>query len=321
MMKHQISKVQSHTLSELEKLLVESSDIFDSDVTLFNESLGGWSNVNIQGQHDGNDFVLKLPMSIPPFDKDHYYHLNEISRFFGALGLTAMPLSMGHLNDDLRTPFIVFDFIHGTIHDSVQHFSNLEVKLLGDSLQILQSNKPPNLRKFKSPIDFLKSHHARIENHEGFSKESQAVRKLIDSFEDVYPLAESHFGSLEDWSSTIMHGDLWTPNIVFQSDRAILLDFDACAYGFNYYDLAYLLETPESCSIDVLSLILNPEEMNQVNSFRPLAVSFVILWSLERLQSIESGLIEPTFDNAETRLAVIGYTRSKISRLKELLSI
>lgn len=319
MKKRQLSRVHGHTITELERLLQDSCDLIDSDVSLEQVTIGGWSNINIRGYTSGIDFVLKLPWSTISQDANQYKRLNDISQFFSKLSITAMPLSLGRLSDEMETPFIIFEYIDGVIHNTLSDFSVQEIRFLKDCLQILSRQKPPGLKRYKSPSNFLITTHSLVENHEGLSSISQEVALLIDSFNEIYPEVLSYTDSLGAWSSTIMHGDLWVPNIILQSGKAILLDFEASAYGNRIYDLAYLLETPVSNSVDNLSGLLSPDESDEVNNLRPLVLAFLVDWSLERLLSMESGLVEPNLNTAERRSALIDYTRSKISRLKAIV--
>jgi thiamine kinase-like enzyme len=320
MMKRQLAMVHGHKMTELEHLLQDACVLFDDDVSLACDSLGGWSNINIRGHSTGIDFVLKLPWTISSHDISFYRHLNDISLLFNKQGIAALPLSMGNLSDTLETPFIIFEYIDGVTHDTLLEFAPHEIKLLKQTFQILSQQNPPNLKRYKSPSDHLTTAYALVENHEGFSNSSQEVAVLIDSFNEIYPEVLSYTDSLGVWRPTIMHGDLWAPNIVLHSGKAVLLDFEACAYGSSLYDFAYLLETPVIESVDKLVGLLSPDDADGVNSLRPLVVSFLVTWSLERLMSMESGLVEPNLSTTESKSAIIGYVRSKISRLKTLIA-
>lgn len=319
MTKRQFARVHGYTITELEHLLQDSCDLFDGDVFLECEALGGWSNINIRGRSAEIDFVLKLPWFVSSHDKNPYKPLYNISLFFNRLGIAALPLSMGRFSDKMETPFIIFNYVEGLIHDSLTEFAAHEITSLKNCLQILHTQNPPSLKRYKSPSDHLTTTHALVENHEGLSNSSQELAELIDSFNEHYPVVLAYTDSLEDWSQSLMHGDLWIPNIIFQSRNVILLDFEACAYGNHLYDLAYLLETPVSTTENILPGLILPEDMDEVNSLRPLVLAFLIEWSLERLLSMESGLVEPNLATPESRSALIGYIRSKISRLKTIL--
>ena len=320
MTKRQLARVHGHTIAELEHLLQDACDVFDGAVSLECEALGGWSSINIRGQSAGIDFVLKLSGSITSHDTSPYKHLYDVSLFFNKLGIAALPLSMGRFSNEMETPFIVMEYIDGVVHESLTEFTLQEITSLKECLQILSQQKPPILNRYKSPSDHITRVHALVENHEGFSDRSQEVAVLNDMFNEIYPEVLSYTDSLGGWSPTIMHGDLWVPNIVLQTDKVVLLDFEACAYGTPFYDLAYLLETPVSTSEYELPGFLSPDDEDAVDSLRPLVVAYLVNWSLERLLSMESGLIEPNLSTIESRSAIIGYVHSKISRLKTLLA-
>jgi thiamine kinase-like enzyme len=120
------------------------------------------------------------------------------------------------------------------------------------------------------------------------------------------------------WSGGVMHGDLWIPNILFRNSiEALILDFDMCAYGDSRYDLCRLMEGEDiEKNIPVL---IPDQDMNFVDSLRPLAVSFIIDWSIERLLSMESNIVEPLLNTDEIRAGILRYTDEKIERLKTLL--
>jgi thiamine kinase-like enzyme len=160
-----------------------------------------------------------------------------------------------------------------------------------------------------------------VENHVGLSNASQEVGALVDKFAKMYPDVLSFSDSLGLWTPSLMHGDLWIPNILFHTGNIILLDFEDSAYGNPLYDLAFLLETPDSTSENIPPGIVRLEEMDDVNNLRPVVLAYIINWSLERLLSMESGLIEQNLSTNESRSAIIGYTQGKISRLRSILPI
>ncbi len=320
MTNHPLVAVHGHTIAELATLLQDACDLFDKNVILDDEALGGWSNINIRGQSDGTDFVLKLPCSISSHDIQPYKKLYDVSLFLNHRGIAPLPLYLGRLNDAKATPFIIFEFVDGVIHDTLTEFTTAEIIALKECLLNLSSQKPPGLRVYESPSAYLIAIHSLIENHKGFFMCSQELDMLIESFDDIYSKALSYTDTLGAWHSSTMHGDLWGPNIVFQDEKVILLDFEACAYGNWLYDFAYLLEAPANSFENHPQGLLHVDEVADVNRLRPLALASLIAWSLERLLSVESGLIESSLATPESWPAVANYARSKISRLKTLLS-
>ena len=320
MTKRQIEQVHGHTIDELENLLLDACNIFDRDLSLKRNVLGGWSSINIRGQSKELDFVLKLPCSVSPYDVNPYNHLYDISLHFNKLGIASQPIVKGQLADTNGTPFIIFEYVDGIIHDSLTEFSDNEISNLKNCLDTIAHEKPPGLKRYKSPTDHVRFWYSLVKDHVGLSNASQEVGALVDTFNELYPDVLSHSDSLDPWAQSLMHGDLWIPNIIFQSGRVRLLDFEDSAFGNHLYDLAFLLETPVSTTENISPGIVRSEEMDEVNDLRPVAVSYIINWSLERLFSMESGLIEPNLSTEESKSAIIGYTRGKISRLRTILS-
>ncbi len=305
---------------ELATLLRDACDLFDTAVSLEGKALGGWSNINIRGQSNSIDFILKLPCSVSSFGLQPYKKLYDVSLFLNRRGISPLPLYMGRLNDSKATPFIIFEYIDGVIHNTLTEFTTTEIISLKECLLNLSSQKPPGLKEYKSPSDFLIAAHTLVEKHEGLSMCSQELDMLVASFNDLYYEALSYTDTLGAWECSLMHGDLWVPNIIFQDGKVILLDFEACAYGNQYYDFAYLLEASADFHEYPPPGLLYSNEVVDVDSLRPLVLIYLIAWSLERLLSSESGLIEPSLPTSRVWSAVVDYTDSKLSRLKALLS-
>jgi hypothetical protein len=75
----------------------------------------------------------------------------------------------------------------------------------------------------------------------------------------------------------------------------------------------------EGKQIENIPQLIPKEDLNFVNSLRPLVLAYIIDWSVERLLSMESGIVEANLNTAEIRSALIDYIKGKISRLKTLL--
>ena len=314
------TRIHGHTIVELEQLLRDACDIFDGDVFLKEQSLGGWSNINVLGQCDGIGFVLKLPASIPPYETFHYESLFATSLFLSKTGATTKPLVVGKLSDDAATPFIIFEYVDGVTHQDLAGFSRHELESLRRSLQILSRQKPPGLPRYTSAHEYLTSLYGLIKNHVHSSRCSQEADDLLAMFGKIYSRVLTYTDSLKPWPFELMHGDLWAPNVVFRKGTAVLLDLDSCAYGSLFFDLAYLLEADAEASQDLPEGLVLPQEMEEVNRLRPPAVAYLILWSIERLLSMDAGFIEPNLATQRIRSALTDYPHSKISRLSSLLS-
>jgi len=320
MASHFIEQVHGYTIKELERILQVSCDDLNGDLSLEANILGGWTNINIRGKSDGLTFVLKLPCSVLSFESNPYDQLYETTSHLNNLGIAARPIAKGRLSGKKEIPFIILEYIDGVVYDSLSDLSHEELSSLKDCLEIISKQNPPGLRRYKSPSEHMTTKYTLVKDHVHLSTVSNEVKILIETCENLYPDVLSYTDALGDWPQTFMHGDLWIPNVIFQQDKVRLLDFEDAAYGHHLYDLAYLLETPESASESHALGLIHPEDLDAANELRPVAVAYIINWSLERLLSMESGLIEPNLTTEQSRTAVIGYTRGKINRLKTLLS-
>lgn len=321
MINYPVTKIHGHTLPTLERLLHESCDILDSDVSLNREILGGWSNINIRGSSNGLEFVLKLPGIIKKHEINPYERLNRIYRNLNDINITASPIAIGRLHDSPETPFFLLSFISGKTYDSLNEVSLEELRALKKSLELLSRQKSLDLPKYDGPLDYLATFHHRAITHSNQSKTSGEILELVSSSSTLYPSIETEINSIPSWSGKVMHGDLWMPNIIFQKGRkCILLDLESCAYGEPLYDLAYLLEASEGHSIDRFLFSEFNDDIDVIHNYRPLALEYVIDWCIERLVLMEAGMIEPNLNHPDTRQLVINYAKEKITRLKSLLS-
>jgi aminoglycoside phosphotransferase (APT) family kinase protein len=283
--------------------------------------MGGWSNINIRGKSSELEFVLKLPWSMTKFDQNPYTRLYELGLYFSRLDLTPQPIEIGRLSDSSRTPFYLVEYVDGTTYSAITETSENEILSLKESLRILKKQKPSGIATYRSPSDYLLVSHKQVENHSWLHQASEVTRVLVDKYESLLSRLKDKTDTLGHWSGNVMHGDLWMPNIVFRPDKkAILLDFEACAFGDSRYDLAYLLETHEDSTSVSIPALIQDEDINLVNSLRPLVLAYIIDWSLARLLSMESGIVEPNLNTATLRIQILGYVKEKIARLKLLTS-
>jgi aminoglycoside phosphotransferase (APT) family kinase protein len=314
MMEFNIKQVHGHTISELEALLEDSSDSFDDIVVLNPKSIGGWSNINIHGSCSDIDFVLKLPWSTEKHQINPYKQLYETGIHYARLNVASHPIEFGRLSDLSETPFILIEFVKGTIHSTILDASPQELLSLKESLRIVKSEVPKGIPKYETPTDYLASNHSKVVEHPWLQQATTQTRKLIEEFTKSFPKVESMMDILGYWSGDVMHGDLWIPNILFRpSQEALLLDFDACAIGDSRYDLSYLMEGKRIGNIPTL---ISDEELIFVNKLRPLVLCYMIDWSIERLLSMESGIVESNLNSSRLRKELLSYVESNITRLK-----
>ncbi len=321
MMNQNVGTVHGHTLEELSILLRDSTNIFDSEITLDSLLLGGWSNLNLRGRSAGIEFVLKLPWSVEHLEINPYEQLFALAQYLSRSDIAAHPLDVGRLPTAVETPFYIVEYIEGTTYSSFSDVTTDDLVSLNISHKILREERPPGLPRYDSPNKYLNAIRSLVLNHEWLPKASEETRELLSHYESQLQGVISVNESIGSWSGDTMHGDLWIPNVVFRSgQKPVFLDLEACTTGDSRYDLAYLLEAHENGSFSNIASLLETADVDLVHSLRPLVLACVIDWSIARLLSMESGIVEPNLNSKRIRTAILRYVHDKIGRLKSLLT-
>ena len=252
------------------------------------------------------------------FDSNPYLELNKLLTYLSKSKLATPPIAIGRLPDRNETPFMLLHYLDGKILSSLLDASRDELLALKSTLQELSYQKPPGLRKYATPFDYFTEYYDEIVNHKFLSKGSKEVLSLVSEFRDCCTKLSPKIEMLEEWSRTLMHGDLWEPNILFQDGKVCLLDFELSSYGDPIYDLAYLLEAQERPLADKFPDVLYAECLQRVNSYRPVALIALISWSLDRLLYMDAGHVEPSLGTPTIKKNMLRYTHAKMSRLASI---
>ncbi len=317
-MKYPIKSVHGHTHSELESLIEDSCKIFDDFVSLEQISIGGWSNINIRGSSSDFEFVLKLPWSTLLSRENPYEQLYKISLHYAKLNIAPYPIETGRLRDSASTPYLIMEYTEGTTLSSIMDANLDQIISLKESLRILRSETPKDIPRFSTPAEYLKVIHKKTESNPQLPNASREVHSIRERYIPFFHQTEAMIDVLGYWNQNVMHGDLWIPNILFRpGQEALLLDYDACAYGDSRYDLSYLIEGKQLAYVPQL---IDENDIDYVNSLRPLVLSCIIEWCIDRLLSMEAGIVEQNLNSPKIRKTVVDYTNSKVNRLQELLS-
>ncbi len=320
MAKNPAGLIHGHTVEQLQHLLYDSCQFIEEDVVLDSTAIGGWSNINIHGVSHECEFVVKLPWSTRHFAINPYGRLFDILTYLHGSNITTSALAVGRLHDKNETPFMLIEYSGGKPRTSVSHFSAAELLSLKDTLNRLSLQRPAGLPKYRTPVDYLTELHDRIAYHEVLSVSGTEVRNLASAFLRRHEWLSPQIEVLGEWSGTIMHGDLWEPNILLHAGRAVLLDMESCSYGDPIFDLAYLLEASDNPPLKEPPPLLYADTIERVNPLRTVALTSVISWSLDRLLFMDAGLVEPSLASAQTRADIIRFVHTKLSRLASLTS-
>ena len=311
-----VSIVHGHTLNELSDLIGEVCP--DVEGLWFSGILaGGWSNINLLGETEIGKYIIKVPPLIDPYENNPYRYRFRISKSLFKHQICPEPIAIGHLNDIAETPFMVSEFVSGASPSNAGTMNETEIKSILIALNKLAEIKPSGIKRFATASEYV--HHLSSPISIDYEP-SEFVRDIAKEFLTINERLLEHADSLE-WAQKTMHGDLHEPNIIFQTDNVILLDFEACCLGTPSFDIAYLFtqsqisESPEYPECIVADYV----NKTKLAEMEPLALFSAIAWTLERFINLEKKMVEPNLSGIELKQAHAVYLQTKIPLLKKML--
>ncbi|MHA1768282.1 MAG: phosphotransferase family protein [Candidatus Thorarchaeota archaeon] len=321
-MERAIAVVHGHTLDKLEELLDWAWSDLVSPLRLEAVLPGGMSNINIRGRVGDSAILLKVPSLLPPFEENPYDRLFDVSTYLADAGLVPAALRVGRLEDNEMTPFIIYEFIDGERHPSLQDFSLGDLVALKTVRHTLSELSPPGVPTFRTALDYVESLFSRvsvvIDRHSPVESE---VRDAVAEFLRLGDRLREHAEGIEDWSVKAMHGDLHEGNLIFSHGRAYLLDLEECAIGDPRIDLAYLRVQPTEYHNESLLLsLLDGATYDSIRPLEPLALGFAIGWTLERLVLLVSDRVERNATSGYTKDQMLSYVNTKLREFQKGLS-
>lgn len=313
-----MSSYHGYSLAQLNESLRSRLDL-DGDIRLRETLLEGWSSLNILGYVNQTPaFVMKLPKSseITSFN-DIFVIQEKISKF----GLCPKPLYHGSISDEDNLPVLVIEYVEGRTYASPFDIVKADFCLLEESLKQLADIRLPGVPKHSDAVDHLNAI-ARPLELQIYDYGRNLTSGLHEFFAKFITLADISRTQLEgcDWNPVTIHGDLYERNIIFQEDRATLLDMEECCVSDRFYDRVYLFAQSYTEKIlseeDPLKGSCTPEHWLNLEI---LALCSVITWSLRRLLELELGLIELHLSRMVSDDMVREYVREKLEILSVLL--
>ncbi|MFQ5833632.1 MAG: aminoglycoside phosphotransferase family protein [Candidatus Thorarchaeota archaeon] len=313
-----VKRVHGHRLAELEEMIERELQL--GGLQIADTLLGGMTNINLLCDSEEAKFVLKLPGLRMSVGENPFANEYAICQHFAVEGLCPRPVSLGRLNDEDATPYMVYHYESGSVHWSLESMSVHELTLLRAALEKLSRAAPPDVRTYSKPSDFLNRRRDRMESVRATTRvETPRIKKLSGTVDGLFVALRDQVYSELPWSGTLMHGDLRPSNIVFQKNRAVLLDWGECSYGDALLDVAYLMTEPQGEQAEHIPLIGGEEEQSIVESMKVLSLMAAIAWTAERLIRIELGHIEENLASSEIVRSMSAYFEEKVGLLRKRL--
>ena len=304
-MKDRLDLAHGHTMDDLLALLKSEWRTDVKNLHLDTYRLGGMSNLNILIHGVDSSYVLKLPGLTTVFETNPFESEFHIALRLAENGLGPTPLCVGRLQDERGTPFMMRAYEPGVVHASLSDISLHELNLVKTSLDRLAALHIPNVPSYLSA-----RHYAARFTHkmnvllDCWNTETSELGSLVYSFRELEQGVATLLGNVSSWNGRTMHGDLRPDNIVFQSDRALLLDVGACCVGDPLYDVAYLSAEPlDAADFErILPLLTESDNLDIVTELTPLALFSALAWTLERLVHLESNKVEENLSGVDVEI-------------------
>ncbi len=321
-MKDHLDFAHGHTMDDLLSLLKSEWRTDAKGLHLDSCRLGGMSNLNLLIHGVASSYILKLPglttlFEINPFEREFHIALHLAEN-----GLGPTPLCVSRLQDEQGTPFMIRVYEPGVVHASFSDISLHELNLAKTCLGRLAALHIPNIPSYPSARHYA----ARITNKmnvllDCWNTETSELGSLVYSFRELEQGIATLYGNVSSWNAMTMHGDLRPDNIIFQSDRALLLDVGACCIGDPLYDVAYLsAEHLDAVDFErILPLLVESDDSAIVTELIPLALFSALAWTLERLVHLENNEVEENLSGVNVEVSLQAYFESKAKHLHMLL--
>jgi aminoglycoside phosphotransferase (APT) family kinase protein len=322
-MNDRLNLAHGHTMDDLFSLLKSEWCTDAKGLHLDSCRLGGMSNLNILIHSVTSNYILKLPGLTTVFETNPFEHEFHIALHLAENDLGPTPLCVGRLQDERGTPFMIRAYEPGVVHSSLSDASLHELNLAKTCLDRLAALHVPDIPSYPSARHYA----AELTNKmsvllDYWNAETSKLGSLVYSFRELELGVATLFRNVSSWNGKTMHGDLRLDNIIFQSDRALLLDVGACCIGDPLYDVAYLSAEPLDAVgfTRILRLLAESDGSAIITELIPLALFSALAWTLERLIHLENNEVEENLLGVDVEVSLQAYFESKAKYLHLLLN-
>ncbi len=322
-MKTRITQVHGHDLHELGRLV---NDVWRGrgSITVGSEAQGGWDSISLIARTPEQTYVLKFPALKGPHRTHPYAQEYGVMDFLFRKGLCPRPVQFGRLEDDMHTPFMMTEYVEGTIPSSLDQMPMSSLEMLRQAISVLSQLRPTGIPSYKKASDYLK-HIAELvaRSTKGPSSPSSLLTISVSSFGQAVKELRMNMDASCVWSEKTMHGDLQESNIVLQRDRVLLLDLGSCCVGEPLFDLAYLISQVEGARDHRVQggVFAKSAEASKIEALVPLALASAIGWSIGFLANLEREMIEPDLVTPDVGTRVAAYVNQKMDYLRSYLTV
>ncbi len=287
-----------------------------TDETRIGETiLGGWSNINLEAYLGSMKMVIKLPAVKTVHSRSHYDRIAKNHSALADIGLAPRVLATGFL-DDLSLPFMILEYVDGTVYSSPAEISSHEMNELRHALERMNAINSPALPYYPDAVSFLDHILQPLRNLTMHSSDSVRINTILSH---VLEIAESLRDACDGvpWSRRVMHGDLSESNILFTIRGPFFLDLESISIGEPLFDLAYLSVQHADVIVPRMAVIHEMIDSNTIKILQSMALVAVIGWSLVWSSHMDQGLVESAVATEARYRSIIRYTDSKYQLLEE----
>ncbi len=313
-----VDAIHNIPLLDIEKQ-ISSIVEFDDKVILSPILLEGWSSLNFIGNVNN---VPKIVVKFPPTrDGPDFTRLFRIHESLAPHGICSRPLYTGNLDADGEIQFIILEYLEGNIYSSPNDFKGHLYDQIMETLDKLNQIDLPFLHRNKDGNDYVNELMSPLKQNLMRWKTrldpqiSSRLNHFLIQVQDIHEQIEGM-----SWTPVTAHGDLYEDNIVFQQDRAMLLDLSLCCIADKLYDIVYLFSESESATlVEEEHFARKGILSNHWHNLELIAFVSVISWSFNWLLELSFKQVEPNLAANVPTSRVIGYIDKKMELLSSIL--